>query len=318
MEHALSRQIKLPGLLLLIGLNAAICEEEDKRLVPQIVEPSWTIAGDPDLAGLTDPKQQPVDFSVWQAADGTWQLWSCVRGTRCGGNTRLFHRWEGKRLTDENWQAMGIAMQADLKFGETPGGLQAPHVVKIGDLYHMFYGDWVNICLAVGRDGKTFTRRLTDKGLSGMFTEGPTANARDPMVIRVGDLWHCYYTAFPEGKGAVFCRTSRDLKNWSDSRIVAFGGRAGTGPTSAECPHVIYHAGYYYLFRTQRYGPAAQTSVYRSKNPLDFGIEDDRHFICTLPVAAPEIILHDGQYYIAALLPNLKGIRIARLRWSSE
>jgi SAM-dependent methyltransferase len=36
-----------------------------------------------------------------------------------------------------------------------------------------------------------------------------------------------------------------------------------------------------------------------------------------LPVAAPEIIEHDGQTYIASLLPSLKGIRIARLEWGS-
>jgi hypothetical protein len=32
-------------------------------------------------------------------------------------------------------------------------------------------------------------------------------------------------------------------------------------------------------------------------------------------VAAPEIIEHDGQTYIASLLPQLDGIRIAKLGW---
>lgn len=41
------------------------------------------------------------------------------------------------------------------------------------------------------------------------------------------------------------------------------------------------------LFRTQRYGRDMVSSVYRSKDPLDFGVEDDRFFVCTLPVAAP-------------------------------
>lgn len=300
----------------LLAFSSAVVAEQDKPMVPQLDE--WRIAGDPDLGEMTDPKQQPVDFAVWQAADGTWQLWSCIRNAKCGGNTRLFYRWEGSRLTDKDWKPMGIAMQADARFGETPGGLQAPHVVKHGDTYLMFYGDWENICLATSRDGKNFTRVLGDKGLAGMFTEGRGNNTRDPMTIRIGDLWHCYYTAYPDRKGAVFCRTSPDLKAWSDPRIVAFGGRAGTNPYSAECPHVVYLDGYYYLFRTQRYGGDAQTSVYRSKDPMDFGIEDDRYFICTLPVAAPEIILHEGQYYIASLLPNLKGIRVARLHWVTE
>src|SRR5687768_13465220 len=60
----------------------------------------WQIAGDPDLGNYTDPKQQPVDFAIWQAGDGRWQLWSCIRGSKCGGKTRLFHRWEGAALTN--------------------------------------------------------------------------------------------------------------------------------------------------------------------------------------------------------------------------
>jgi hypothetical protein len=285
-------------------------------VVPQIDGPWWTVAGDPDLGDLTDPQQQPVDFAIWQAADGSWQLWSCIRHTRCGGKSRLFYRWEGPRLTQGDWRPMGIAMQADKRFGETPGGLQAPHVVRTGDRYHMLYGDWENICLATSEDGKTFTRQLSDDGRAGMFGEGAGANTRDPMAILVGDLWHCYYTAFPGGKGAVYCRTSRDLRNWSASRIVSYGGRAGSGPTSAECAHVVYHEGHYYLFRTQRYGEDAQTSVYRSQDPMHFGVDDDSRFVGTLPVAAPEVVVHEAREYIASLRPDLKGIRVARLRWA--
>ena len=49
---------------------------------PVIVGPWNTIATNPDLGPLTSEKQQPVDFGLWRAADGTWQLWSCVRSTR--------------------------------------------------------------------------------------------------------------------------------------------------------------------------------------------------------------------------------------------
>ena len=75
------------------------------------------------------------------------------------------------------------------------------------------------------------------------------------------------------------------------------------------------HSGYYYLFRTQRYGESAQTSVYRSKDPADFGVDDDQYLVTTLPVAAPEIAEDEGQLYMAALLPSLKGIQIAKLRF---
>ncbi len=294
-----------------------LAQGQEQVLIPQIDGDGWTIAGDPDLGPLTSPNQQPVDFAIWQAADGTWQLWSCIRNTKCAGRTRLFYRWQAKSLTDRDWVPMGIIMQADPGFGETPCGLQAPYVRNIRGTYHMFYGDWEHICLATGVDGKTFARQLDFERKSGMFGEGPGNNTRDPMVLPVGKLYYCYYTAHPNQNGAVYCRVSRDLRRWSDSRIVAFGGSAGTNASSAECPFVIFHkaSNAYYLFRTQHYGVDARTSVYRSKDPLDFGINDDRCLVCTLTVAAPEVLEFEGSYYLAALLPSLKGIQIARLKW---
>src|SRR3954454_3703153 len=113
------------GLLILAGSVRAA----DSVLVPQIDGEFWQIAGDPDLGKYTTPKQQPVDFGIWQAADGTWQLWSCIRGTATPGKTRLFYRWQGKNLEEKNWMPMGITMEADPKFrrdrGRSPGALCA-------------------------------------------------------------------------------------------------------------------------------------------------------------------------------------------------
>ncbi|MBL7187118.1 MAG: hypothetical protein ISS70_12430 [Phycisphaerae bacterium] len=285
---------------------------------PVIDGPWWQVAGDPDLGEYTRGKQQPVDFGLWQASDGTWQLWSCIRGTGCGGNTRLFYRWQGGKLSDANWTPMGIAQTARTDLGETLGGQQAPHVVKEGNLYYMAYGDWVNICFSTSTDGKKFTRVIQPGGKTGVFSEGPGLNSRDAMLLKSGGLWYCYYTAHNREHGYDFCRTTRDLSSykWSHSSVVAYGGRSGDYRWSAECPHVVeLSPGNYYLFRTQRYGANAQTSVYHSTNPLNFGIDDDKGFLCTLPVAAPEIILHDRQYYIASLMPSLKGIHIAKLKW---
>jgi hypothetical protein len=283
--------------------------------VPLIEEPWIQIAGNPDLGELTNGKQQPVDFGIWQAADETWQLWSCIRGTKEPGKTRLFYRWEGGQLTNANWKPMGIAMRADPRTGELEGGLQAPFVFRKDGRYEMFYGGWEDICSATSGDGKKFERRLDANGKATLF--GPGGDKRDPMLLRIGDLWHCYYTAHPDDIGADYCRTSRDLRTWSDERMVARGGQAGSGPWSAECPFVVeLHPGQFYLFRTQHYGLSQQTSVYFSHDPMEFGIDhDEGHLVCTLPVAAPEIIQHEGRYYIAALLPTLKGIRIARLEW---
>ena len=298
--------------LLTLG-STAVAEDV---LTPVIDGPWWQVAGDPDLGPYTRPEQQPVDFGVWQAADGTWQLWSCIRKTGCGGHTRLFYRWEGQKLTDEHWKPMGIAMEAQPELGESLGGLQAPHVVQYQGLYHMAYGDWVNICFATSKDGKTFERVVQPNGKTGVFSEGPGCNTRDPMLIQINGLWYCYYTAFPHRRGYGFCRTSPDLKTWSHSSVVSYGGIVGPGACQNECPHVVQPVpGQFYYFRNEFYGQRARNWVYRSENPLNFGIDDDSRLVRNWHVAAPEVILHEGQYYIASLMDSLKGIKIARLKW---
>ena len=319
MSLTLKRMLPVFTLLIVAGAGPRDIAAEPAH--PTIDGPWWQVAGDPDLGPYTSPKQQPVDFAIWQAADGTWQIWSCIRHTKCGGHTRLFYRWEGGKLTDEDWKPMGIAMEADLSLGEAKGGLQAPHVFRHEGVFYMVYGDWNRICLAKSADGKTFTRVLNADGQPDLFS-GPYPQTRDPMVLKAGELFYCYYMGHKKGaehESAVFCRTSRDLKTWSEPRIVSAGGVAATQCNwyggDAECPFVVQKDGLFYLFRNQLYGKPSLNTQYASPDPLNFGVGNDDFRIGTLPVAAPEIVLHEGQYYIAALEPSLKGIRVARLKW---
>ena len=226
------------------------CQEKNQVLLPSIDGDWWQVAGDPDLGEYTSSKQQPVDFGVWQAADGTWQLWSCIRHTNCGGNTRLFYRWEGESLIDPDWK---------------------------------------------------------------------------PMGIEYNDLFYCYYmghTKNSKPNSAIFCRTSADIHHWSEPVMVSGGGSPAEKDNwyggDAECPFVVNKDGLFYLFRNQRYGENNMNTQYGSPDPQDFGVDDDRYLIGTLPVAAPEIIYSRGEYYIAALLPNLKGIRMAKIKWVKQ
>ncbi len=311
------------GLFLLLfwtTWNATLAGEVAR---PQIAGPWWQVAGNPNLGGYTTEKQQPVDFGIWQARDGSWQIWSCIRHTKCGGHTRLFYRWEGKQLTDTDWQPMGIAMEADTSLGEAEGGLQAPHVFIEGGTYYMVYGDWHRICLAKSDDGKTFQRVLNDKGQPDLFA-GPYDQVRDAMMLKVGDLFYCYYMGHEkdvEYPSVIFCRTSPDLKEWSEPIFVSAGGVAATQCNwfggDAECPFVVHKDGLFYLFRNQLYGLPSLNTQYASPNPLNFGVGHDRFLIGTLEVAAPEIIHYEGRWYMAALNPGLDGIRIAPLKWDN-
>jgi hypothetical protein len=289
--------------------------------MPRIAGDWWSIAGNPELGEYQSDRQEPVDFAIWQAADGTWQLWSCIRNTDCGGHTRLFYRWEGRELAETNWTPKGIAMMADTSLGEAEGGLQAPFVFQEGGRYYMVYGDWERICLAVSEDGKEFRRQLNSAGQPDLF-KGPYGNTRDPMITKTCGLFHCYYTGHEKGasyESAIFCRTSADLEHWSEPMMVAAGGTPATlgawYGADAECPFVVHKDGLFYLFRNQFYGQHSLNTLYASADPMDFGVGSDRCRLGTMPVAAPEIILDNGRWYIAALKPALDGVRIAHLAW---
>ena len=293
--------------------------------VPQLVGGWWNITSNPDLGIYTSPKQQPVDFGVWQAADGTWQLWSCIRGTKAGGFTRLFYRWEAKSLRDTNWMPKGIAMEADTSLGEAKSGLQAPFVFKENKTYYMFYGDWNHICMAKSTDGKHFERILNSDHSASIFY-GPMGNTRDPMVLKTGKTFYCYYSAHLEKndpaiqiKTAVFCRKSKDLKTWSEPALVSGGGTAvqhtGWYGGDAECPFVVKIKKKYILFRNQNYGKDNFNTQYSSSDPMNFGVGNDLFKVGELSIAAPEIIKIKNQYYIVALKPELNGMRVAKLKF---
>jgi len=313
-------------LILFSGFVFQFCNPKETHKVykPVIISNWWEITGNPDLGKYTSEKQQPVDFGVWQAADGTWQLWSCIRKTNCGGNTRLFYGWEGQSLTDSMWTPRGIVMEADTTLGEINGGLQAPHVIKKDAWFYMLYGGWAQICLAKSKDGKNFERVINKNGVTALFS-GPFINTRDAMTIKIKDKYYCYYTGhlmdFNPGeiRAAIFCRTSDDLINWSEPIMVSAGGKYedkdSWGGGDAECPFVVNIKNKYILFRNIEYGKNSLNVQYCSPNPLSFGVNKDSLLVGELQVAAPEIVEYKNEYYIFSLKPTLDGIRAAKIRF---
>lgn len=296
---------------------------------PVIDGPFWRIGNNPDLGEFDGGEQQEVvDHAIFQSVDGRWHLWACIRGTRIG---RLLYRWEGDALEQPDWEAKGIAMRVDKAAGESIGDwhgqewIQAPHVTVWDGIYYMFYGGHstelgeCQICLAISHDGRCFRRQQDHRGYSRVFV-GPGA-ARDPMIIKVGGLYHCYYAGHDTGQPApckIYSRTSKDLLHWSDYVEVNFGGSGGVGVWTAECPFVVFKDGYYILFRTSRYQPPAVTHLYRSTDPFNFGRGDDCRKIGNLRVAASEVIVVGEQYYVSTVEDLRGGVQVARLAWGAS
>ncbi len=287
----------------------------------------WRIGTYPDLGDLAyEAEHEVVDHAIFRSDDGKWHLWACIRGLKVG---RVFYGWEGDALEEGPWRPVGVVMRADHAYGESINDwngeewIQAPHVVIRDGIHYMFYGGHntelgeCQINLATSKDGRDWQRYKNSQGYSRLFT-GP-GEARDPMVIQIGDRYHCYYTGHDTGLRRpckIYCRTSKDLYHWSDYCEVSWGGHAsGTGPWSAECPFVVHLDGYYYLFRTSEYRSPARTHVYRSQDPFDFGLGHDGKWIATLRVAAPEVVQDGDRYYISTVEDLRGGVKLARLRW---
>ncbi len=104
--------------------------------------------------------------------------------------------------------------------------------------------------------------------------------------------------------------------------MVCSGGSAGDGPSDAECPFVFYvsHDSAFYLFRAHpdKKSGEYRTSIYRSANPLDFGVDSDKYLVGSLSFEVVRIIKDDADFFISALNSDYTGIRLARMKWVTQ
>jgi hypothetical protein len=284
-----------------------------------VVDGPWRrICGMPDLGGLAGPEprhQHIVDHGFIRARSGAWQLWACIRGTAAG---RLIYGWEGDSLGAGPWAPRGVKVRARAECGEIVEPQEkvgAPFFLERDGRYWCLYHS-AGVHAMVSDDGVNYERVRDDKGSSCLLRDG----GRDVMVMRSRGLYFLYLTVTTSSRedwrtSFVIARTTRDFRQWSDPTVVSAGGAAGSGPVNAESPFVVELDGWFYLFRATSIDP--MTFVYRSVSPWDFGVDDDSKLIAVLPIKAPELVRHDGRWYITDLA-DFQGVRIAPLRWEED
>lgn len=304
-------------LILLLLMGCTPQSQDTAAPVPIIDGDFWRIGAAPDLDSLNGPepsKQHVVDHGFVKDRNGKWHLWACMRGTKV---SRLLYAWEGNSLTDgQLWEQKGVIARAQTEWGEQKNGvretMQAPYFLEIDGTFYCFYNS-AGIRIMTSEDGANYTRPRFKDETNLLYEKG----GRDVMVMREGDTFYAYSTISTVARdgwlrGFVNLRTSKDLKKWSDYTIVSEGGRAGNGAVSAESPFVQKYRDYYFLFRSS--SSTGSTFVYRSKDPYNFGVNNDEKLIAELPVWAPEIIFEDGQWYISDIA-DFQGVKLAKLKW---
>jgi len=275
--------------------------------VPRVDGQWWRIAPNaPDIGKWSTGRENACDFAIFRSSDGKWHCISCIRGTSHYGQ-RLFYRWEADRLTDTSWRPCGIFDVPRGKRGKPLEftSVQAPHPFVHDGKYYLFYNSGKARCM-ISPDGRKWSPHVNTAGNQEFFPMG-----RDICVFHDSDRerWIAYYCGTVnlngERRGAMVARTAPSPEGpWSEKETAV---RTVGNP---ESPFVIQRGQWYYLWQ--------QMSVYRSDDPLDF---DRAELIAHMTGIwyngkwAPEVIEHQGQFYIAGYG---RGIHVARLQWQKK
>lgn len=223
----------------------------------------------------------------------------------------------GASLTQGLWEKLPSPIRTDPSAGETH--FWAPHVVERDGLYYMFWcagsmegSERYKIQLATSEDLYSWERSPANP----MVVDG--FDARDPMVLRVGDAWIMYYTATSRPQGGnhvVAAVTSRDLIHWSDKRVVFTDPSIGKQAGPCESPFVVYERGRYFLFIGPR-GDYCETGVFMSDDPFHF---EAKNQVGRLPSHAAEVICDDDHgYYVTSCGWGQGGVYLAPLTFDEQ
>ncbi|MCB1694327.1 MAG: hypothetical protein KDI19_16255 [Pseudomonadales bacterium] len=273
-----------------------------------------------DFTRIYDPSPGRIQGYAWYVNDhtfirdeaGQWHLFGITQQNPFRPFEEVFFTHVTAADLFGPWSKQDDVMYRDESIGESV--VWAPHVIRHDGRYWMFYcggdKDPTQFRIQLATSDNLWDWRRADE--NPLVQDG--YEARDPMVIRIGDEWVMYYTATSEPSGGnhtVAAVVSDDLVHWRDKRTVFVSDRTGTGGGPTESPFVVAEGDRFLLFvcTNRRY---IETAVYESDDPFSF---DASNLVAKIPAHAAEVIeTPQGQRYISGCGWGMGGVYLAPLR----
>ena len=308
----------LAGLALVATPLQAAASPDRIRITPYVEVDRVVAAGtftkvyDPST-GETGPWYYNDHTLVQDRTTGTWHVFAITHAEPANPLDEKSFGHATAPTPNGPWTKQPPALVADPAAGESH--IWAPYVLYDAGTYYMFYAAGTpdhtayRMHLATSTDLIHWTRDAANP----LFTDG--FDGRDPMVRKVGDHWVMYYTANSTPAGGnhiVAYRTSTDLKHWSERRTAFEHPATGTfgGPT--ESPFVVQRGSDWYLFVCCD-GGYESTKVYKSKDPLHFGIDQ---LAGSIQSHAAEVVQDGQNWYVTGAGWGKGGLYVAPLDFS--
>ncbi len=252
------------------------------------------------------PENHLNDFCIFQDTDGIWHSMGIMGTGTWASETSLFHCSSTNLLEPFRTHKPILTTPPP---AHLPPQKHAPFVVFHEGYYHLFYRRPPGTILVV-RSADPFD--WPDPGIP-VFEE---RDARDICIIKDNDMFFMYYcqSIFIDGfyRSAILMRKSTDLYAWSGAETVFLDTIETREHSYLESPYVVGRPEGYYLFiRHRLLDETCSTVVIFSDSPNEFPSGERTWFAELHHVHAPEIVPHEGKYYIARVSGPQHGNRFA-------
>ncbi len=261
------------------------------------------------------------DHCFIKGDDGQWHAYGIIGkkpASPWGGEKNLFHV-SGDSLMSNDWVEHEYALSVDPAYDRV---LWAPHAIKHGDMYYMYYAggnrqenantycSWGTVQVSTSKDLFNWTRSESNPIIS------EPGHARDAYLVKFDNEYYMYYTRTydeVDHRSTVAVRRSPDLEYWSSFKRAHIQPLKNDWGGDAESPYVVKYKGLYYLFVCIASSSYDVTCVYWSENPLDFPREN---LVCKLDSHAPEVLYDEKDgWFISTTGWNKDGLYIAKMVW---